>query len=1353
MNKREISGPRNSGSIDVQQITSIGAQLHGLETYINPDVSAALRFRQRHSEMVGEGFSPSFISFSEDVVEDKGDTLGVALIQPVTIGIEYMQIERDLFPTRRSLQINIDPVSTMLSFEDLRLVEIVLKRLSSDKGKTGSDSASNQQYILSPPNVMNESVEKSRVHFQVVFNSTRLGLGLRTDGSHVVVNNIQNPAYDSQIDHGDILISVGHESVSNMSLDQIVRILARSQRPVTVGFERIINSPGSIESVETSTTNEDSEGYRDEDSLSGYPISSYSLHFRSWMQLGLVFEKSVCGQFPVVSKLLSSIDEAVVLSRSVDEFDSEQIEVIDSVFKSDDTRLPRIGAVVVAVDEIPVEELGAEEVWQVLSKMQDCNVSQGYIGSDSSNDVTFSLTFQEMHSSAWGKIDTMDVSSAGMALSFIDDLNGRDMPLFRGKLSSVKIHIERGLGINAHILDNTIPSLLTPLYSDSGEEGSDAILSSDQVADIQTECIVSFSAISICSMDYFRPRVSFWEPLLEPSQLYFHLEKQNGSVEANRPAQVALEVSDRLLHDQFARSGFAQNNHLGEPHMVSINVTDAAAEVIVETLTRWKDWRNNIVRESEEVSIEYTNDLVLEEGHVPPGSPIPNIYTGAENASFQGEVTNQNQLHFAQRAAAKKAAQGALIFAQKRGAETSKKSDSAKPFIFRNRTGISIAFVQQGRGLRSRGYSGRNRRESGERSSFTATIGEYDGLEEYGHESITELADQEDAKFSMDLIDENFEDINRRRSTRLFANKIRSYEGRYPDLMVAIQAVAGILVEPITNLQVLKVGSSIRHLTVKEDNSSYAGLDSTRNSIQVVWSVEIEDNRRILTLSTAVRVVSAGISMPIEVGFRHDRNDDNAGRTSENSVNSIGIARSDCPFYMPLWLALKLEPVSIYVRPASGGTFEQSWSDSSVLHFGLRVEEPMIANGRRLSASLSGRWTWEETFPGLRYLCCHSLVDEKYPTWFSVFGSSSSNHSEVLLSTQSVDKLKDEVLRQRNEFEAYEVLSITLDSGLTVRNLLPSMIEMEVIQGDEPASQSEPHSKKQGTHFSFDEVEPDVSKFDTLKSGECTEVFEVNYTATVPKLRIKHQNLKSWSSWASLNLNEAAEFDDDNYGSHADETTTTGSISPSQVNVQIPDGDFGIPMTFGVRIEPKMTNDESHRGRNYGVEVIIYAELWIRNITSLPLNFGCPAYQIYEPEQSLTTTTPLNESIAKFTAESALMELTSLLEVGDKGAAFNQKVAKEDTERSGLIESLPGQQCRELIEEVFEYVEIESSMVKRKWWASESYNGYHKQIYDVDDAGANWKWFDEKWVSFEKNSIYVFRIEYFSSCLIHRFGR
>ncbi|MGK3756098.1 MAG: hypothetical protein ACI8RD_008408, partial [Bacillariaceae sp.] len=354
------------------------------------------------------------------------------------------------------------------------------------------------------------------------------------------------------------------------------------------------------------------------------------------------------------------------------------------------------------------------------------------------------------------------------------------------------------------------------------------------------------------------------------------------------------------------------------------------------------------------------------------------------------------------------------------------------------------------------------------------------------------------------------------------------------------------------------------------------------------------------------------------------------------------------------------------------------------------------------------------------------------PIWFSVFGTSSSHRPETNFVTHSRDEAKEEVRGQRNEFESYEVLSITLDSGLTVRNMLPTGIELEVVQGEQNGNESGMENSID-VNFSSSHKQSKISKFATLKGGECTDVFEVSYSATIPKARIKQPNSKGWSTWAPLKLEETLEMNEDGDIVQPNDRKAVVFQTPSQVNVQIIDGDFGIPVVFGVRIVPKMTMDDPHRGRIYGLEVIIYAELWIRNITSLPLNFGCPAYQLHEPEQAFHVTKASSDDyIAKFTAETALMELASLLEVGDKGTTLNQKAAKEKTEMGNLIESLPEQECTELTEEVFEYVEIESSMVKRRWWASECYNGHHKQIFDVDDTETNWKWLNEKWVSILK---------------------
>lgn len=40
----------------------------------------------------------------------------------MTLGLQFSEIKRQLFPNMRSVFINVEPVSTMLSFEDLELM-------------------------------------------------------------------------------------------------------------------------------------------------------------------------------------------------------------------------------------------------------------------------------------------------------------------------------------------------------------------------------------------------------------------------------------------------------------------------------------------------------------------------------------------------------------------------------------------------------------------------------------------------------------------------------------------------------------------------------------------------------------------------------------------------------------------------------------------------------------------------------------------------------------------------------------------------------------------------------------------------------------------------------------------------------------------------------------------------------------------------------------------------------------------------------------------------------------------------------------------------------------------------------
>jgi hypothetical protein len=1283
----EAIGTRTSDFIDAQHVTSVDAQLHGLETYINPDVNAALHFTQRHVEMVGplEGIEGIQIGDQYGILTDS-DLLGVALIQPVTTGIEYLQMDRELYPTRRSFVINVEPVSTMLSFEDLQLVEVVLSRWST-KGDKKSVGLSNtaEQAKSHPPST--DSIKR----YELLFNEARLGLGLKTEGDKIVVSSLQNNSFSGQIHQGDSLISIDRRAVRHKTLEEVVKMLGRSQRPVSIQFERIAPQPSQFleRGRTTFTSSEESKN-------KSYSCNVYSLEFHLGVSLGLELEESNCAKFPVVSKILPTIEDAMVASNSIDASNPEQIEIVESVVGRETTRIPRVGAVVVAIDDVPIEEIGVDNAWALLSK------TQRSLGDDmNTRGTTFRLTFQEIKSELWGKIDSAEVSISGISLSFIDDLNGRDMPLFRGKLSTLEFHAERGLGVDAYIIDCSFPSLLSPLEAASMDD-SFVTLASDEVRDIRSESITSLSAIGRFSIDYFHPRVSYWEPLLEPSQIFFLLEQQDGSIESSRPAQVAVEMSDRLPRNHFVRASLAHS--FRESSMVPVNVTDAAAEVLFQTLGQWKNWRKDLAAASNEEDLQPDNFW---------SSPT----------MLSVESSTKDIPLVVQQAAEQKAAQAALNFAQKRGAETSKNRDTSKPFILRNRTGVSIAFVQQGRGMRDQGYS---RRRILDGRDGSGTIGEYRGLERYEQKAITELADQEDAKFDMDLIDSDFtNESSARHSSRYLSNKVRSYEGRYPNLTIAAQAISGVILEPLTDLQVFKVGSTRCNLQVKKET---VGTEASIHSVCLIWNVEIEDNRRILTLSSAVRLVSSVLDIPIEVGVREIRansSDDNRNFLVLSNATSIGLATSNEPFYLPLWLALRLDPVEISVKPTSNIVGEFDWSEQTVVSF-TPTPDVLQANAGTLPVQ---NWIWKQSYQELNFVRCDPKNhDHNCAMYFAVFGS----------SIQMKGGASPSALFQSGwDFEVMGVLSITLDSCLTIRNMLPLDVSWEVSHTLEDAVTPIPSSFASKTTVT--DVDLNFSRSDSLRPGECAEVSECNSTSKNLRARFKQETAPFWSSWASLKLSEVHDPDDDPDANDPAEYLDTVPNS-AQVNVEVPDR-FGIPLVLGVRIVPKLTTDDPFLGRFYGLEVIVYAELWIRNITSLPLNFGCPTHQLRKTSESLhATNSSFDESIAKFTAESALMEIANLLEVGDKGTGLNQAAARKTAE-TGTIASLPQQEAPMLVEEVFEYVEVDGSIVRRRWWASESFDSYRQCILDVDDVTTCWKWIEDSWVSGETESYRLVKID------------
>ena len=129
--------------------------------------------------------------------------------------------------------------------------------------------------------------------------------------------------------------------------------------------------------------------------------------------------------------------------------------------------------------------------------------------------------------------------------------------------------------------------------------------------------------------------------------------------------------------------------------------------------------------------------------------------------------------------------------------------------------------------------------------------------------------------------------------------------------------------------------------------------------------------------------------------------------------------------------------------------------------------------------------------------------------------------------------------------------------------------------------------------------------------------------------------------------------------------------------------DFGVPLQFGIRVTPKFNLSSRGNARCYGLELVVFAEIWFRNLTDLPIDFGCP---------------------------------------------WSQLNSRNPLETSPNLHSIPLQASNGLVHEVFEYMEVESSIVKRRWWAAEQYDNQRPDIARFQESGSYWKWIDGDWV-------------------------
>lgn len=112
-------------------------------------------------------------------------------------------------------------------------------------------------------------------------------------------------------------------------------------------------------------------------------------------------------------------------------------------------------------------------------------------------------------------------------------------------------------------------------------------------------------------------------------------------------------------------------------------------------------------------------------------------------------------------------------------------------------------------------------------------------------------------------------------------------------------------------------------------------------------------------------------------------------------------------------------------------------------------------------------------------------------------------------------------------------------------------------------------------------------------------------------------------------------------------------------------------MTFGIKIKPciaKLRKNEEVTSYVIGFELVVFSEMWIKNLTKLPIVFGVPSSQIW-PASERDSLRSTHESSRKKAAESALFELSSILDFGGKEHGVGDRIGGHD------IVPLSKQQC------------------------------------------------------------------------------
>ena len=1102
----------NSETDNGETHTTIDGQFHSLESYINPLPRQVL-----------ENINIIDRSNSKDL-----DVLGVALIEPLSAVFNFHQLKRKYVPLSRKMHVNMQAVSTTLSFEDIRLIEAVVSRwkVASEHEASGNEHKENKSqsnfddfsfpYSLDEnsldwvdenpdlPTATSPRVEETNttdVHdsspccgdyityqkqdeckftsdkkpyyiafgqeYDVLFQSQMLGLVLRKAGNTVLVDKILEQECSLPIESGDEVVSIAGKRVANMSLQAVVSMLAQSSRPLTITFCRVDeHNSKSLHEIE----NQDSHCFDKEDcdesdddikstqylsskleETNNIPLmdphsehmQSFTIKVKSGEPHGIMIERSVCGGAVTVADVNQDILQSVLIENK-------------------SSSLPMRGMLLIAINGDALYKIGFQRSKELLELI-----------SLSNHDRHYTLTFLEVASEDWGPVDKVDIVISSMSFSIIDDIAGRDMPLLRGSLQSVAARFERGLGLECTGIKVEPPPFLVFDPSFDGKVGQSDL----------SDVILKFYANAETRLDYYNARIASWEPLLEPSSLNIAIEYQRGK--QTRPGSLSLALSDHQVvngTDNVQRS-------LG-----CANITDAAADVLISAFYEWKQWRKRI-RSGIHINTKSTIDLLEGQSTDVDSQNILDVTDGAPQMLLnEDDLPSTINIIDMKTEAVQDAAQAALIYATRRGIES--QTDSAKPFVLRNKTGMDISFVSQ---IQKNFSENLNKIDSISETTFD--------LQRFISSSITKIEDGEEACFSLDTVRADEFTPNSDNIVDHDSNRIRTYDGRFPNLSVMLQYPGeNSRVEIAQDLSVVKIGKKLRRLKVQKVTSNKI----ITGYINVVWSVELEQNRRIITMSSAVTLTSSKCSIPIEVGIKLSST--NAKNESEqNETKSIGFSTPDSSFFIPLWIDVCFRRAEIFVRPKSVDK-SYNWSSQSILQFEGADLLDQSSNGYKwLSSNAHGSVTCDARKN-------QNNIDNS-PAWLSFECDQGKSHS--------TGKIKKSTSQQEDDHNGFQLISISIFSSLSIRNILPEGIHWEVSNCD-PSRKESDRKIIDGSLIRqrFNGEDKDISTFE-INSGDRIEVLACNISTMNVQAKFRCGSYHKWSD--SVDINDKTSFEMQKY--------------------------------------------------------------------------------------------------------------------------------------------------------------------------------------------------------------------------------